>query len=115
MGNRLVVTLALLMWHSVAHANSFTVTSTADSGTGSLREAIMLANNAGGSNSITISATGTIMLGTALPPLMNTLTIAGPGADKLTIHGSPDPVAALTSGANLQLSGVTITGAVNTG
>src|SRR3954464_12787626 len=110
MGTRLVVSLALLTWHSVAYATSFPVAITDDSGPGSLREAIMLANNAAGSNSITITATGTITLATALPPLMNTLTITGPGADKLTIHGSADPVPVLTSGANLQLSGVTITG-----
>lgn len=118
MGNRLVVSLALLMWHSVAHANSFTVTNMDDSGTGSLRDAVARANaDTGGSNSITFSATatGTITLATPLDTLHNTLTIVGPGADKLTIHGSPGPVPVLTSDAFLELSGVTITGAANTG
>jgi hypothetical protein len=116
MGTRLVVSLVLLMWHSVAYATSFTVTNTNDSGAGSLREAIDAANR-GGSNSITFSATatGTIALATPLPALVGTLTIAGPGADKLTIQGSPDPAPVLTSGGSLQLSGVTLTGAVNTG
>lgn len=116
MGTRLVVSLLFLMWHSVAYATSFTVTNTNDSGAGSLRDAVTMANTAGGSNSITITATGTIALATALPTLHNTLTIAGPGADKLTIHGSPDPTApVLTSDAFLELSGMTITGAANTG
>src|SRR4051812_5363070 len=113
MGNRLVVGLALLMWHSVAHAASFTVTNTGDTGAGSLRAAITAASNAG-PNTILITANGTIALASSLPTLVGSLTITGPGADKLTIQGSPGaPV--LSSIATLQVSGVTITGGANAG
>jgi hypothetical protein len=115
MGIRLVVSLALLMWHSVAYAASFTVINTDDSGTGSLRQAIMNANGAKSTSTIAISATGTIALLSALPPVGFPLTITGPGADKLTIQGSPDVAPVITSTATLQVSGVTITGGANGG
>lgn len=116
MGNRLVVSLALLlMWHPVAHATAFTVTSTADTGAGSLRSAITNANAAQGSNTIMISATGTITLASPLPAVSFTLTITGPGADKLTIQGGPGPAPVLASDGAVQLSGVTITGGANAG
>lgn len=115
MGIRLAVSLALLVWHSVAYAAAFTVTNTDDTGTGSLRAAITNANAAKGSNTITISANGKIVLASPLPLLGFTLTITGPGADKLTIQGSPGPAPVLTSNATLQLSGVTITGGANAG
>ncbi|HEX8107094.1 MAG TPA: choice-of-anchor Q domain-containing protein [Kofleriaceae bacterium] len=112
MGIRLAISLALLMWHSVAHAVSFTVTNTEDAGPGSLRQALINASN-GGTNTILISATGTIALASPLPMASGTLTISGPGADKLTIQGSPGPAPVLSSTATLQVSGVTITGGAN--
>lgn len=115
MGTRLAVGLAWLMWHSVAYAASFTVTNTADSGTGSLRAAITNANAAQGSNTIVISATGTIALASPLPTVSFTVTITGPGADKLTIQGSPGPSPVLSSNGTVQLSGVTIMGGANSG
>lgn len=111
---RLGISLAWLVWHSVAHAASFTVTNTDDAGTGSLRAAMVAASNAG-PNTILITATGTIALASPLPTVVGTLTITGPGADKLTIQGSPGPAPVLTSNATLQVSGVTITGGANAG
>ncbi len=79
--------LATLLQVGVAQAvESFPVTSTADAGTGSLREAIEAANKAPGADSIPITATGTIALETPLPPILNSLTISGPGAGDLTIE-----------------------------
>jgi len=112
---RLVVVLALLVWHSVAYAASFSVTNTNDTGSGSLRAAITAANAAQGSNTIAITAIGTIVLSSPLPTVSFTVTITGPGATKLTIQGSSGPAPVLSMDGTVQLSGVTIAGGTNTG
>jgi predicted outer membrane repeat protein len=92
--------------------SAFTVTNTADSGTGSLRAAVLSANAAHGTDTITIASnvTGTINLSTALPILKANITITGPGATKLTVnggnHGSVFIVGVFTS----EIEGLSITG-----
>ena len=105
---RWTVVLALLMWHPVAHAASFLVSNTNDAGNGSLRNAITNANGATGTNTILISATGTISLLLPLPTVSFTLTITGPGADQLTIRRSAGTFPVLTINGTVQLSGVSI-------
>ena len=104
------------------------VTTTSDSGPGSLRAAITNANANPGADTITFSnGTGgtvnftdatpeTIDLASALPDLSTDITISGPGADKLTIRR---PSAAATQfrifyvssvAATVNLSGLTLTG-----
>ena len=63
---------------SALWAADFTVTNNADSGAGSLRQAIINSNSAGGSNNIIInSGVGTITLTSAdLPPIGNNATAA---------------------------------------
>jgi CSLREA domain-containing protein len=61
------------------------------SGTGttcSLRDAIGQANSDNDGDTIAFSVTGTITLGSALPTIAANLTIAGPGANQLTISGA---------------------------
>ena len=65
--------------------DSVVVTTTADSGPGSLREALQTAIPG---RTITIQATGTIVLTSPLPPIRSALTIAGPGAANLAISGA---------------------------
>jgi len=62
-------------------AADFTVSNNADSGAGSLRQAIINSNSAGGSNNIIInSGVGTITLTSAdLPTIANNATIVGNG------------------------------------
>ena len=69
---------------------SILVTNTADSGAGSLRQAITDANANGGTDSINFQAglAGTITLSTALPNLSSSMSINGPGANQLTIRRS---------------------------
>lgn len=67
-------------------AATFNVTSTADTGAGSLRDAITQANSAAGTDTITFGVTGTISLMTALPVIDENLTIDGPGRTALTIE-----------------------------
>src|SRR5918996_2203954 len=78
---------ALLLPAAGAHAATFDVTNTADSGTGSLRQAILDANAAGGADDIDATGvTGTIDLQGELPSLTEAADIAGPGADQLTVR-----------------------------
>src|SRR4051794_26243867 len=106
---RLVVVFAVLLWQSVAHATVFSVDNTADAGPGSLRAAILDANDAQGGNTITINLAtpATIQLATPLPTLGFMLTITGPGAGELTIRGDGTAPVFTTDGM-VQISGVTI-------
>lgn len=116
MGTRLIIVLALVAWQSgVAHAKAFTVTNTNETGAGSLRQAITDANAATGSNTIDITAMGTINLTGPLPHPSNTLTITGPGADKLTIQRSAGTFPVLIIEGVVEISGVTIKDGSNTG
>jgi hypothetical protein len=99
---------------------TFTVTTTADSGAGSLRDAITKANALPGTaDTIAFSVTGTIDLMTALPTLSDALTITGPGPAALTVRRDPAATALFrifTVGApdaqvlTFSISGLTITG-----
>lgn len=100
-----------------------TVTNIADSGTGSLRDALTTANsghygytgaptyayNAGAD--IQIATGGTIILKSQLPEITGTLNIEGPGANQLTIIGNGSDCG-FSVGPNglLAVSGITITG-----
>src|SRR5689334_22595066 len=70
-----------------AGAAPFSVSNTNDSGPGSLRQAILDSNTAGGSNVITFApgVTGTITLLSNLPTLTANVDIQGPGASAVTI------------------------------
>lgn len=80
-----LMALTLLLAVRPAHANTFTVNNTNDSGAGSLRQAITDASSSGGSDTINISATGTINLQSALSNLTS-MEINGPGASQLTVR-----------------------------
>lgn len=71
-------------------AATFSVTTTADSGSGSLRQAITDANAAAGADTITFAGgvTGTITLASDLPEIADDLTVTGPGQLVLTIDGA---------------------------
>src|SRR5262249_46329461 len=65
----------------------FSVTTLADSGAGSLRQAILDANATPGDDTITFAVTGTINLASALPNLSSNIDLQGPGARDLTVRG----------------------------
>jgi hypothetical protein len=81
--------------------NSFLVTTTSDSGTGSLRQAVLNANSLAGSDTITFSdgTGGTVNFTDTTPEtitvnvggtllLSSSLIVEGPGADRLSISGN---------------------------
>jgi predicted outer membrane repeat protein len=73
-----------------AQAATFTVTSLADSGAGSLRAAIVSANAAAGADTIAFQSglTGTITLSSGELLLSDSLTITGPGTARITIDAN---------------------------
>jgi predicted outer membrane repeat protein len=98
------------------------VTSLADSGPGTLRDAIQTADAGSHSDKFTISfaVTGTINLQSPLPDLSNSIAIQGPGESSLTIE--PVAVASFSSamvtvdaGQTVSLSGLTIANATDGG
>jgi FG-GAP repeat len=90
-----------------------TVTSTADSGPGSLRAALATANsdfNAGDEIVFNLPKPSTIQLTSGSLNISSTVTIAGPGPSSLTVKGNGTfGIFNITSDAT-DLSGVTITG-----
>jgi hypothetical protein len=70
-----------------AAAASYTVTNTDDAGAGSLRQAIIDANTAGGSNTITFTVGGTITLLSELPVITSAVAIDG-GGNTPTVSGN---------------------------
>ena len=83
----LIGTLAAL-GISVAHGATLTVTSLADSGVGSLRDAIMASNaSVGVADTIRFSVSGTITLASRLPGIADDVTIDGTGND-ITVSGN---------------------------
>jgi hypothetical protein len=101
-----------------------TVTTTADSGAGSLRQAILDANATSANDEIVFAASlftngvGTITLASGLPAIAATsgagsLSITGPGASSLTIDANQGnfSIFSINKAGNLTISGVTATGA----
>jgi hypothetical protein len=106
----LLVTLGLLglLAPAPARAASSTVTTLADSGDGSLRQAIEQANMTDGADTITFSVSGTIVLASTLPAVNDELTIDGTG-QSITISGDNKvQVIAVNPGTTLNLNGLTI-------
>lgn len=104
-------TLMVAIFATSIHAATFTVSNTSDSGTGSLRQAITSANGSLGSDTIEfdVGVTGTITLVSVLPPIVDDVSIIGPGADLLTVSGNQDHrVFQIALGATVSISGLTI-------
>ncbi len=68
-----------------AHAATITVTNTNDSGPGSLRQALTIANDG---DTITFAVTGTIGLTSGGLLIAKNVTISGPGSNQLSIDGN---------------------------
>src|SRR5688572_2747413 len=85
---RVRTALVVFLWSLGSQAATFSVTSSADSGPGSLRQAITQANATPGTHTINISTAGAIELLSALPELRANVTIVGPGRDELAVRRS---------------------------
>lgn len=110
---------------------TFAVTSDADAGSGSLRQALLDANAQAGDDTIEFDAVlfstpQTVNLASALPTITENLVISGPGVDLLTIDGGhgTDSIPGTGDGfrllnvtdnnasnlLNVEISGLTVTG-----
>jgi hypothetical protein len=115
----LVVSLLLLGALAVpvgAAGTAYTVTTLGDTGAGSglsgdLRYVLTQVNAGAGGDTVHFAVTGTIALTRALPTIAKSVTLEGPGADRLAISGS-QLTRVLAVGPNLAvaISGLTITG-----
>src|SRR6266550_2880688 len=104
-----VITLLFAAMASVQnlHAATITVTSTADSGAGTLRDALASASDC---DTIDFSVTGTITLTSGQLVVNNSLTISGPGAANLAVNGNAaSRIFYISSGKTVTISGLTIT------
>jgi hypothetical protein len=100
--------------------STFLVSSLADSGLDSLRQAILDANTASGDNIINFSVTvpGTINLSSALPDLSTNIDIQGPGANLLTVRrdtGGSYRIFTVPTGATVGISGLTVSDGQDSG
>src|SRR5438874_495646 len=99
-----------LLLYAVAlpvHAATITVTNTNDSGPGSLRQALAVANDG---DTIVFAVTGTIGLTSGELLVGTNITISGPGAASLTVNGNAKSrVFHIGSGRTVTISGLTIT------
>ena len=77
--------LLLFVFVTAAHAATITVTNTNDSGPGSLRQALTIANDG---DTINFAVTGTITLTNGGLPINKNITISGPSPDQLSIDGN---------------------------
>src|SRR5581483_11922776 len=111
---RIGLTVALFLTWALAlvptaRAATFTVTSLNDSGPGSLREAIILANARAGTDTITFSIGGTITLGSSLPSITDAAGLTINGGSVVTISGNNAvQVLQVNSGAALTVQNLVI-------
>ena len=114
-----VVAIIMALIHLPAHAATFTVTNLNDSGSDSLRQAIMDANNAPGDDTITFESgmSGTITLTGTNGRLIisGNLAINGPGANALVVSGNriasemiASQIFSIDSGVVVAIDGLTI-------
>jgi len=111
-GFAVIAVLLLAATTMSAHAATITVTNTDDSGPGSLRQALANANNG---DTINFAVAGTISLGSGELVISRNVTIAGPGANRLSIDGGhefwgPQATFHVVSGKTVTIFGLTITG-----
>ena len=116
---KLGLVLERLEERTVLSSLSLLVTSLADTGPGTLRAAITEADagSAAQTYNIKFKVSGTITLESALPVLSNTMSLSGPGEQRLTVHrdrsASTDfGIFAVDSGVAVRITGMTIAGGV---
>lgn len=102
-------TLAIWLGVGVAQAAIFTVSTSNDSGPGSLRQAILDANaSAGIPDTINFNFSGTIALGSVLPTITDTLAIDATGRSVTLSGGGAVQVLQVDAATTLSLKSLTV-------
>lgn len=106
----LIAAVVLVVLPAAATAKPFPVSSTADTGAGSLRAAIEAANTNPEADTIPINATGSIELETALPSLSDDVEVLGPGPGQLTVRRKSGSfgIFSISNNVVVSISGLTI-------
>lgn len=104
----LIITIIFLFINSnfLCQANDYYVTTAADAGAGSLRQAIINANGNPGADNIYFNISGTITLSSTMTPITDDLTVNGPGAEVLTIAGSESYTTMIVGSGDVDISGL---------
>src|SRR6516225_5138070 len=113
-----IVLVSLCGAASPGLAATFTVVNLADSGQGSLRQAVLDANASPGANTVTVAdgLTGTIVLTSGQMSITNDLTITGPGAALFAVDGNQQSrIFSISAGATVAIAGLTLTNGLATG
>ena len=104
--------VTLLQGATARGSQTLVVTSVLDDGTGSLRQAV---RDAAAGDTITFADSlrgQMIVITTGEIAMTRDLTVAGPGANQLTIHAAGSSrIFSIAAGATVSISGVTLTGA----
>lgn len=112
LGPRLAVAFVLI-FSSAGGAATFSVSNLADAGPGSLRQAVLDANAAAGSDEIVFAAglNGTITLTLGEMKITDDLVVHGPGADVITVSGNNlSRIFNIDDGSATELIDVTLSG-----
>jgi len=99
-------------------ADTFTVVNLADSGKGSLRQAVLDAEANPGADTITFAdgLSGTIVLTSGQMSITDDLTITGPGAELITVDGNEQSrIFSINAGTTVSIIGLTLTNGFATG
>jgi hypothetical protein len=104
-----VVLLLVLISPHPSLAATFTVTTLADSGPGSLRQAVLDANAAAGQDLVDITVSGTITLTSGEIPITDDVYVDGLGAGSTTVSGNDLSRIFAVQGAYVTLSRLTLT------
>jgi hypothetical protein len=108
---KLPILLSAVLLCFSARSQTFQVTTTADSGPGSLREAMMNANPAGGGTILFTNVSGVINLQSALPDISDNLSILGNGQTNLAINSyRTNRIFNVLAGATCNISDLTLQG-----
>ncbi|HWQ92641.1 MAG TPA: choice-of-anchor Q domain-containing protein, partial [Clostridia bacterium] len=103
------VLLCMVLLGTVPVLADYQVSNLADAGPGSLRQAILDANAAGGGRIDCQNISGSIVLEEPLPRFSANIQIEGPGAESLTISGSgKTTVFSMEAGTTNSVSGLTV-------
>lgn len=95
------------------NAFSLVVINTGDSGVGSLRQAVLSANQAGGGTILFSNVTGTVTLTSGEIAITNNVNILGPGPTNLTISGFSSRAFDISSNCTASISSLVLQGSTN--
>lgn len=107
--------ILILAAETASWAATFNVTSTSDDGPGSLRQAIVAANNSPGTDALVFTINGVATIASNLPAISENVNLIGPGTNQLTLSGGNfSSLLSFAAGTTNSVSGLTLANAYST-